>query len=472
MTGIDGGMVAVAPPAATAGDVCRITIDTAAGRVDLAVPVDTPMAEVLPLVVRHVDPALTGSGATAAYVLQRLGERALDEDRTPAALGLRDGDVLYLRPSEDPLPPIDVDDVVDGVGAVIRDRPDAWHPGYTRRLLLGLTVMVLAGMLIGLLLPAPAGWRAGAAAGVALFLVAASGTSSRALGDGGIGVLLGIAAVPFAGLAGASVPFAAGADAWNGTQLMAAGAAATATATVVALAVAVARPLFVGMAVAAGYAVLAGVLIVAMRTSGVGAAVIVASLAYFTGVASPTVAVRVARLRPPRLPTTAEELQQDIDPIPEDLVRSRTVVADRYLSALFAAAGAAVVAALVALSTDAGWAPTSFVVVLSLALLLRARTLVNAWQRLATAVPGAVGLLLLALALAARADASARSALLTVGAVCVGAIVAVVHHLPPHRSSPWWGRSADVLETLAAIAIAPLALAVLGVYARVRGLGG
>ncbi|MDM4721476.1 type VII secretion integral membrane protein EccD [Micromonospora sp. WMMA1363] len=472
MTGTHDGTVAVArPSAATARDMCRITIDTGAGRVDLAVPVDTPMAEVLPLVVRHVDPGLTAMG-TATYVLQRLGEKPLDEDRTPATLGLRDGEVVYLRRAEDPLPPIDLDDIVDGVGAVVRDRPDAWHPTYTRRLLLGLTATVLAGMLIGLLLPGSAGWRAGAAGIVGLLLVVASGTSSRAFGDVGIGVLLGIAAVPFAGLAGALVPSAAGASAWNGTQVLAGGALAAATAALVALVVAVARPLFVGVAVAAGYAFLGGGSVVVAGTSGVGAAAIVASLAFFTGVVSPSVAVRVARLRPPQLPTTAAELQQDIDPIPEDLVRTRTIVADRYLLALFAAGGAAVAAALAVLAADGGWASTSLVVALGLALLLRSRTLVHTGQRLANALPGAVGLLLLALALAVRADASTRGALLAAGVACVGVVVAVVHRLPQHRPSPWWGRSADVLETLTAIAVAPLALAVLSVYARVRGLAG
>ncbi|WP_028569460.1 type VII secretion integral membrane protein EccD [Salinispora tropica] len=472
MTGTDDGAVAVAQqPAATGADLCRLTIDTGSGRVDLAVPVDTPMVEVLLLMVRQLDPGLTVTGG-GTYALQRLGAEPIDEELTPAMLGLRDGDVLYLRPSDAPLPPIDLDDIVDGVGAAIRDHSVSWQPGYTRRLLLGLTAMVLAGMFIAVLLHGPVGWRVGAAGLIGLLLVVASGISSRALGDAGIGMLLGVAAVPFAGLTGALVPSAFGAAEWSAPHLLAGGAVATVAAALMSLVVAVARPLFVGVAVAAGFAALGGVLIVALETTGVGAAAAVAVLAFFASVVSPIIAVRVARLRTPQIPATAADLQHDIDPISEELVRARTAIADRYLSALFGSFGVVATVALAVLATGVGWASASFVVVLSLALLLRARALVNTWQRLATVLPGAVGLLLFALALASGAGIADRLNILVAGIACLSVLVAVLHRLPEQRWSPWWGRLADLLETLIAIAVAPLALAVLGVYARVRGMAG
>ena len=70
-------------------------------------------------------------------MLQRLGEPALDEDLGTAALGLYDGDVLHLRPRGDQLPPVDFDDLVDGVATGTAERPDRWRPEMTRRFVLG-----------------------------------------------------------------------------------------------------------------------------------------------------------------------------------------------------------------------------------------------------------------------------------------------------------------------------------------------
>jgi len=44
--------------------------------------------------------------------------------------------------------------------------------------------------------------------------------------------------------------------------------------------------------------------------------------------------------------------------------------------------------------------------------------------------------------------------------------------LPDRRLHPVWGRFADIAEWVAAIALIPLILAELGVFAWARGLGG
>src|SRR3954452_24353186 len=111
----------------SSGDVCRLTVCGPDSRIELAVPVHVPLADLLPAMLVHLDQRLATSGLEhGGWVLQRLGEPPLDEDRGTAALGLYDGDMVYLRPRADQLPPIDFDDLVDGVATAINDRVDRW----------------------------------------------------------------------------------------------------------------------------------------------------------------------------------------------------------------------------------------------------------------------------------------------------------------------------------------------------------
>ena len=60
------------------------------------------------------------------------------------------------------------------------------------------------------------------------------------------------------------------------------------------------------------------------------------------------------------------------------------------------------------------------------------------------------------------------------GAALVLAVVLLVceHALPGRKLRPYWGRVVDILETLCAVALIPLLLAVLNVYALVQGMTG
>src|SRR5260370_3644613 len=43
-----------------------------------------------------------------------------------------------MRPRSDQLPPLDFDDLIDGIAVGISGRPDRWRPEMSRRLLAGL----------------------------------------------------------------------------------------------------------------------------------------------------------------------------------------------------------------------------------------------------------------------------------------------------------------------------------------------
>jgi hypothetical protein len=56
--------------------------------------------------------------------------------------------------------------------------------------------------------------------------------------------------------------------------------------------------------------------------------------------------------------------------------------------------------------------------------------------------------------------------------VAAGLVVAIGTWLPGHRPSPFWGRAADIVDTLLIVAMIPLALGVAGVLSFLHGLNG
>ncbi|MGW1230593.1 EsaB/YukD family protein, partial [Streptomyces sp. NPDC002530] len=136
----------------SAPGLCRLTVRTPERLIDLAVPADVPVADLLPILLDHAGDGLAEKGIEhGGWVLQRLGEKPLDEESTPEALSLRDGETLLLRPRNDALPAIHFDDLVDGVSTTMRERPHGWAARTSRWLLRGAAVVLLAA---GLLVPA------------------------------------------------------------------------------------------------------------------------------------------------------------------------------------------------------------------------------------------------------------------------------------------------------------------------------
>src|SRR5215213_7569702 len=187
----------------TPTDTCRLTVVAPSSWADVALPVHVPLADLVPVLVRNADPGLADAGVQhGGWVLQRLGEPPLDEDSTPAGLGLLDGETVYLRPRDSTIPAYDFDDLIDGVAAGMRDRTGRWTRGMTRWLFLGLSLAALAVGVLALVQGGPAAPRAVAAGLVTAVLLFGGMVASRALGDPVAGVLLGLAAVPYAALDG------------------------------------------------------------------------------------------------------------------------------------------------------------------------------------------------------------------------------------------------------------------------------
>jgi hypothetical protein len=69
-------------------------------------------------------------------------------------------------------------------------------------------------------------------------------------------------------------------------------------------------------------------------------------------------------------------------------------------------------------------------------------------------------------------DESVRPYVLLAASLLTGALLFGASYLPNRRLLPFWGRSADILETMMGIIAVPILLQVIHVYGWARGLSG
>ncbi|MER5963489.1 type VII secretion integral membrane protein EccD [Streptomyces sp. NPDC002057] len=451
--------------------LCRLRFHGPHKVVELSVPADVPLADLLPTIIGYSgdgldEEAVEGGG----WVLQRLGEEPLDEEQTAEALGLKDGERLYLRLRRESLPEVHFDDVVDGVATGLERRGDAWHPALTHHLALGLSLLALAGGFVLLALSADIGpLRVVAAALTGVLLLLGASSAARAVADAGAGTALGAAAVPFLALAGALLP--TGDSDLTAARLLAGGSAAASASVLALAAVACSAPLFLGLLVTSVATSVAGALVLLgltpSETAGALAVLVVAFGSFLPGFA-----FRLSGLKLPALPRNAGELQEDIEPYPARDVVDRSAVADGYLTAFHVVTGALCAGCLTLMTRAPGWAPVALAAALSLLLVLHAREVGSRWQRLALVLPGVYGLALLTAGWALTLGPTGRLYLLAGLTASAAALAIVSWTVPGRRMLPYWGRAADLLHSALALSLLPLALTEAGVFTWVRGLTG
>jgi type VII secretion integral membrane protein EccD len=461
----------------SAADLCRLTVRAPAKTIDLAVPADVPIADLLPAVLGYGGEDLGESGIEhEGWVLQRLGGPPLDEDVTLESLDLHDGDTLYLRPRTEALPEVRLDDLVDGISTTMKDSRYGWSPQASRRLLRGLAVFVMIAVLAVLALPSgPAEQRVVTAGAAGLLLLAGAAAASRAVGDAASAALLGVMAGPYLVLAGWLLPGGrlSGPDGFEvvGARLLAASAAEAGGAVLALALVAAYTSLFAGATLLAFAGALAGVLMMVVGLPPEEAAAVVALLAVVFGAFVPALSFRLSGLRMPPLPTTPDQLQEGIEPRSPKAVAARAVLADGWMTGLYGTLGLACTACLAALAHDEDLAQLVLASALSLLLVLHSRGLGNVWQRLFVALPGVWGAATIVTVEVARNGPTGR-VIIAVGLMAVTASLMIAGWtVPGRRMVPYWGRGAELLQSLVAISMLPLTLWVLGVYGELRAIG-
>jgi type VII secretion integral membrane protein EccD len=470
-------------PAPTSG-LARLTIRAPRRRLDLAVPDQVPLAEILPEVVRRAgevgefgdaSPSAAAAGianAVSGWDLRRADGAALASATALANQGVRDGDVLYLVPRSVRWPEPEYDDVVEEIAAGARRHGRPWDAGVTRTFALGTAGFVLLGGLAALAAVGPR-WTvpALAAAAVALVLIITGGLLSRALGDGVAGAAAGGLALPYAAASGA-LGLAGDAPLRGlGAEHLLVGAAAALLASVVA-GVVVGDGLWIFAAgVTAG--LIGGVgAVLGIAVSGAGAAaILIVALVAGIGVA-PLVAVRLGRLPIPIVSASPDVIASDHRPRRDDVLAA-VVRADQILYGSLLGIALLEVTCAAMLARTTGLAGPLLGGLASATLLLRARLFPTVAARMPLLVGGLLGLTLVGWAVLDGAGPGTRAlaVMLALGTVAILLGTAAVAYRR-RGTSPYLGRLADLVDVVAVVALAPVACAVLDVYSWVRGLAG
>jgi type VII secretion integral membrane protein EccD len=403
-------------------------------------------------------------------MLRRSDGSVLSTGAGLVAQGVRDGDVLYLAPGQDPWPEPEYDDVVDAIAAGARRYGRTWDGAATRAVGLAVAAAVLPIGAVDLARAPHHGALGGLVGlGAALLLTLGGTVVSRAFADAVAGTVLAASAWAYAFVGGLLVlgtPAGVG-GAWrlpagpvpDGAPRLLVGSVAVLLAAVVgALGVGDRLRIFVGAATAGGLGVLGAAL--GFRLPAAAAAAIVLAVLVVGASAAPLLAVRLGSLPVPVL-APGQSDRPDRARVYAAVVRT-----DEILTGLLLGVAAAGTAAAMPLAGSGGAAGRLLVGVAAAGFLVRARLFPAVRQRLPLLVAGAGT----AGALLARTPAALT---VVAGALALAMLALAAGVRYRDRSpGPYLGRAADLLDALCVICVIPLACAVLGLYGALRGLAG
>ncbi|MEP6980953.1 MAG: type VII secretion integral membrane protein EccD [Nakamurella sp.] len=436
-------------------DYRRVTVIAPGRRFDLAVPGDLAITDLLPEVLDLA--RIDRFDRTPGWQLGRVGGPGFAVDRSLDDLGIRDGDLLLLRPVDlpDPLPV--VDEITDVTAAVAAEqgvvRPDVGPQ---------LTLATVAGVLAA---AAPAAWQQRATAGVALTMVVlilwAATVAARARRSPPAALVLGGAALGYATIAAVGMaapelraePLVAAIVMLIGTVLLAAFLGSG-------------RRIFGALATVAGFGVLAGAmhLVIDVGTVGVAVGALVTSTSVLPW--APRLAARLGRLpHPGSGPVDHDSTLPRLDLF--ELRRAAQTSVDLLGAMDLGLAVVTGVSAVVLVETGERWSSVLACLGL-LVVLLRARTVRIAFQAMGLAVP-AVAALIVGLILVASRLPPGAGPWIPMGATVVAGLVLACGLLGPRRRwSPTARRLARVCETVIMLAVVPVAVGAVQGYQLVR----
>lgn len=451
----------------------RITLAAPRRRVDVALPEQVSVAELLPSLLRHAGESLADDGEShGGWTLRRADGKTLETGRALAAQQVLDGEVLHLVPSRAQWPEPDYDDIADAIAGGARANVPRWDGRATLAFGLATVGLVLGAGLYAILAHGPDWLLPGVAAlAVALLLSLLGVVQSRAMADARSGGVLAAYALPYAAIGGLIVlGMHQRASTFGAAQLLLGAAALLVFSVIGYFGVASLGRVFV----AGGFAGLLGLAgaLVALRASAAGVAAVLVTLLVGGVVGFPLLAIRLGKLPLPAVPQTRADLTAD--PIP-DRARVFAAVArsDELLTGMLI--GTALVHSIGAfvLVTGGGMAGRVLVGVVAVSNLLRARLFVAVRQRLPLLIAGVVGLAVLAVVLLARTSGMPRLLIGSAGVVVLVAVVlAAAVRYSRRAPSPYIGRIGDIVDILLVIVTVPVAFAVLGLFGWVRSLGG
>ncbi|HET6215222.1 MAG TPA: type VII secretion integral membrane protein EccD [Micromonosporaceae bacterium] len=453
----------------------RVTVAAPKRRMDVALPDNMLVGELLPHLLRHAGEDLADEGERhGGWVLHRATGATLEPNRNLTVQGVRDGELLHLVPGRLDWPELAYDDVVEVIASGARHTGRSWGRLATRRCGLAVAATVFGVGLGGVLLSGPP-WTvpAAAALGLAATLAIVGILLSRALSDAAAGAVAAASGLPYAFLGGALLVAPEGLSPGRlGAPNLLLGSAMLLVFSVVGYTgvAAVQRLFMAGLVVSLAGGLAAQLCLAGMPPAGSAAVTMTAVLGLLPGY--PLLASWMGRLPVPELPDRPEGILED-RPVPaRGDVFDAVARATELLSGMLLAA-AVVSACAIAFLVIAGGSAAAILLSAagSTALLLRSRLFPTAQQRIPLLASGVAGLALLTLGGAIRAPAGGTR-LGYVLAIAVAALVVLAAALVYSRRSPspYLGRIADIADVLAIMALIPLACAEIGVFRAIQGL--
>ncbi|MDI3420745.1 type VII secretion integral membrane protein EccD [Streptomyces luteolus] len=479
----------------TSTGFCRVTVAAPDSRIDVALPEDLPIQDIYPEIVRlsgmaHDDNALAG------YHLVRRDGDVLDASRSLLEHRVRDGEVLLLRPFADSLPPAVHDDVVDAVASAVKQDLRGWNDNLMRvaGLVSGVLLLTMLGFVFWFADPLRHDMNGlqGIVAGVvAIALTALAGVRGRVYDDRGAAVALGIASLPHALIAGSGVLPQDATEGPGKLQFLVGCVVVLIFSVVLIMLLPQGDAPFVAAALAAAIGTLAafvGILTEAEpREIAAGTAVVaVAVIGFLPGWSARFAKLPIGFRSPEDLARARREGQEgNLEAVDVQRIVAQTSRGHELLLGMVGGCAIVIVGSAGAVLgfSDSGWAQLVALVV-GLAAMLRARLFRYTAQVTCLMVSGVVTIALLILGLAISPPLEMLKDLaagdsgpvdlrtLWLGAcVVAGALllIAIALIVPQKGLSPFWGRMLDLADSLVLLSLIPLCLAVLDVYAKVRG---
>ena len=467
---------------------CRITVVAPDVRVDVALPEDVPLAELLPDVLRMAD-QWQNEGAHSGFSLARLDGGELDTGLSLAAQGVRNGDLLYLRAATETLPPPVYDDVVDVIVQTIAEDHRMWSAIHFRRLgLIGGALVLAIGAWVLWQAQNPHGMPAAVAGILAVLLTVAGGICSRSYKDHIGGAVLGGCAVPYAFLAGLGVLPITESEQLGRSHFIVACAAVLIVAVIGGVIQEEHDEVFVAAGVAATIGALAGAVGLGTHASPVKLAAGAGTVAIAAIGFLPGMSMRLVRFPMPALIDGAPQVgigqQQraqlpagNDEPVDTEAIARRTRRTHELLTGLVAACSlvaalSAFVLAFSAPHTGYGAWELSMGAILGLVLISRSRLLRRTPQVTALIGGGLLAEAFVLIGATRHLSPSAQQSwyfALVFGAALLLLVVGFV--LPGRTLSPRWARTVDLLDGLLLASVIPVLLGVLAIYNTVQSIG-
>ncbi len=446
-------------PLVNASGLVRLTVASGSRSVDLVLPGSVPVAELVPELARSVG-LLSAVTVHAGFRLVTAAGRELAGDLGLVGQGVHDGALLTVTAGIGDQPPRVYDDVVEAMADVVEHELRPRDPATGRGLALATaTVLMVLGALA--LLSQRGATLAGITASVAaLALVGGAVVLSRVQHEAGGTVAVAWLGSAYAGVAGFLL--VAG-DGFHGLPLAGAGAGALVAGLVALVGLADGR-ILVLPPVVVGTVFLATGLVTEVSTVDVaGALTTTLTLAVLGGSVLPGIALRVTGTSVDQLLTTQDIVADpaEIDPV---RVSADARLAHEILVAVSATVGLLLVL-VIPLVVSLGIAGTLLAAVACLLVMLRTRQLRSGPQALVGLVSGLLGLASLAVSLVWLHPGWRLTQAVVLAAT--GAVLMALTLVPPPPSVRR-GRLVDLAESVCLVALLPLLVLAVGVFASIR----